>query len=96
MAAKEQVAAWFVYILECENGLLYTGIAKDVEKRFTAHVQGKGAIFTRLNPPLAILASQTLPSHSAAAKMEAQIKKWKKPEKLLWIKSNPHLRPAES
>jgi putative endonuclease len=96
MTAGREKTAWFVYILECENDLLYTGIAKDVDKRFAVHASGKGAIFTRLNPPLAILASQTQPSHSAAAKMEAQIKKWKKPEKLRWIAINRHSPAAES
>ena len=81
---------WFVYVIECENGKLYTGIAKDVVKRFDAHVKGKGAIFTRMNPPLRIVASHQMPSLSAAAKMEAQIKKLQRPEKLQWVAEHPY------
>ncbi len=51
---------WWLYLLECHGGVLYTGIAKDVDARFAAHLNGTGAIFTRLNRPLRILAKATM------------------------------------
>jgi putative endonuclease len=90
----EEAEAWFVYVLECENGMLYTGIAKNVEQRFALHLKGKGASFTRANPPISILASLVQPSHSDAAKLEALIKSWEKSKKLEWIAANPHSMAA--
>ena len=72
--AFKQDAAWQVYILECENGRLYTGISTDPEARFRAHLNGKGAMFTRLNRPRALLASHPAGSRSAALRLEAAIK----------------------
>ena len=51
---------WWLYLLECHGGVLYTGIAKDVDARFAAHLNGTGAIFTRLNRALRILAKATM------------------------------------
>ena len=42
---------WFVYLLECENGKIYTGITTDVTRRFDEHLKGTGAKFTRANLP---------------------------------------------
>ena len=47
-----RTGTWWLYVLECHRGVLYTGIAKDVDARFAAHLSGTGAKFTRLNPPL--------------------------------------------
>jgi putative endonuclease len=69
------VVNWFVYILECTDGSLYTGIAVDVEARFAAHAAGKGARYTRAHPPQRVLASFTHPDRSSASKAEAAIKR---------------------
>ena len=65
---------WFVYILECSNGRLYTGITTDLERRFHEHSTGKGAMFTRLNRPERILAAITCKDRSVASKLEWSIK----------------------
>lgn len=65
---------WFVYLLECTDGSIYTGIALDVEARFTAHCEGKGARYTRAHPPLRVLASVAHPDRSSAAQAEYRIK----------------------
>jgi putative endonuclease len=52
MKAKDK---WWLYVLECRTGVLYTGIAKDVEARFAAHCNGKGAAFTRAHRPVRVL-----------------------------------------
>ena len=46
---------WYVYMLRCEDGSLYTGIASDVEKRFAMHKSGHGAKYTRSHPPVAAI-----------------------------------------
>ena len=46
---------WYVYMLRCEDGSLYTGIASDVEKRFAVHKSGHGAKYTRSHPPVAVV-----------------------------------------
>ncbi len=68
-------APWFVYLLECANGRLYTGITTDLEKRFLKHSSGKGAIFTRLNRPKCMLAAHPCKNRSEASKLEYSVKK---------------------
>lgn len=66
---------WFVYVLECRNGSLYTGIAIDVAARYAAHADGRGARYTRANPPRCLLASFPCPDRSAATRAEAALKR---------------------
>lgn len=66
---------WFLYLLECNNGAYYAGITNNLESRFAAHVSGKGARYTRANPPLKIIASKIYPDRSTASIAEAQLKK---------------------
>jgi putative endonuclease len=75
---------WWLYVLECQGGVLYTGIAKDVDARFAAHLAGTGAIFTRLNRPLRILAKATMPTRSAALRAEYAFKQASRAVKLEW------------
>jgi putative endonuclease len=77
-------ASWWVYILECHSGLLYTGIAKDVDARFEAHVNGKGAMFTRLNRPIRILSKARLRTRGAALRVEYALKQLSRADKLQW------------
>lgn len=67
-------SVWFVYLLECVNGKIYTGITTDVSKRFNTHLSGKGAKFTRSNPPSHIIAARQCDNRSEASKLEYQIK----------------------
>ncbi|MGB3810667.1 MAG: GIY-YIG nuclease family protein [Parvibaculum sp.] len=67
--------AWYLYILECAGGRLYTGITVDVEARYKAHACGRGAKFTRSYPPSRILLVQTYPDRSQASKAEHAVKK---------------------
>lgn len=76
---------WYLYVIECDDGRLYTGISNDVEKRFKKHASGKGAIFTRMNRPVRILAKQKYPNKRFAAKAEAQLKKFDRATKLAWV-----------
>jgi putative endonuclease len=81
VAMKKSTGTWFVYVLECTNGRLYTGITTDVEKRFAKHSTGKGAMFTRLNRPLRMLGATSCLNRSEASKLEWSIKTLKPQQK---------------
>ena len=66
--------AWYVYLIECIDGSVYTGIAVDVTKRYAKHAAGKGARYTRMRPPARLLASFEYPDRSSASKAEHTIK----------------------
>ncbi|MDE1174857.1 MAG: GIY-YIG nuclease family protein [Parvibaculaceae bacterium] len=72
---------WYLYILECAGGRLYTGITVDVEARYRAHVEGTGAKFTRSFPPERILMVAVYAGRSQASKAEHEIKKLSPAEK---------------
>lgn len=83
-AADRREAGWWLYVLECRGGILYTGIAKDVEARFELHLKGAGAKFTRLNRPVRILARTCLATRSEALRAEHALKRLPRVEKLRW------------
>ena len=66
---------WYLYILRCGDGTLYTGITTDVEKRLEVHRSGKGAKYTRGRAPLELVYREECGSHSDALKRESAIKK---------------------
>ena len=74
--------SWYVYMLRCGDGTLYTGITDDVPKRLAAHRAGKGAKYTRGRGPLELVYTEELADKSTALKREIQIKKLSRPEKL--------------
>ncbi len=73
---------WVVYILECGDGSLYTGITDDFERRFKMHCAGKGAKYTRGRGPLTVRFLEDCEDHSAELKREAAIKHLSRKEKL--------------
>ena len=66
---------WYLYILRCGDGTLYTGITTDVEKRLEVHRSGKGAKYTRGRAPLELVYRDECGSHSDALKRESAVKK---------------------
>lgn len=72
---------WYVYILRCGDGTLYTGISDDVERRLAAHRSGKGAKYTRGRGPLELVYQEQVPDKAAALRREAAIKRLKRAEK---------------
>ena len=74
--------AWWVYMLRCRDGSLYTGVTVDVERRFAQHRAGTGARYTRSHPPEAIVYREELPDKSAALRRELAIKALPRAEKL--------------
>lgn len=79
---------WYLYILRCRDGSLYTGITTDVEKRFEAHQSGKGAKYTRGRGPLKLIYRETCGDHSGALRRELEIKRLPREEKLKLIKKS--------
>lgn len=72
---------WYVYLIECADGSIYTGIAVDVAARYAAHAAGRGARYTRSHPPLRLLACEAHPDRSEASKAEFRIKQLSAREK---------------
>ncbi|KVE39293.1 GIY-YIG nuclease family protein [Burkholderia sp. TSV86] len=66
--------SWYLYLIECADGSVYTGITTDVAARFAQHVQGKGARYTRARKPRAVLASFELADRSSASRAEYRVK----------------------
>ncbi len=73
---------WFVYILRCADGTLYTGMTDDVPRRVEVHNSGKGAKYTRGRLPVEAVYWAECESHSAALKREFAIKQLTRQEKI--------------
>lgn len=76
---------WFVYILRCADGSLYTGMTDDVARRAQVHNSGKGAKYTRGRTPVEVVYSEECESYSDALKREYAIKKLTRQQKLQLI-----------
>jgi putative endonuclease len=79
--------AYFIYILKCKDGTLYTGITTDVVRRFEEHKAGKGGAYTRARGAMKILYKEKSKDRSSASKREVNIKKLSRKEKLKLILS---------
>ncbi len=78
---------YFVYILKCKDGSLYTGITTDLARRLAEHASGKGAKYTRGKKAGKIVYSEKKKNRSTASKREAEIKSWTRAEKLALCKN---------
>ena len=79
---------WYVYILECSDLTLYTGITNDVEKRIDTHNKKKGAKYTKTRTPVKLVYQQSFETKSLAAKEEWRIKQLTRNKKILLINQN--------
>jgi len=77
---------YFLYILECADGSLYTGITTDLARRFGEHRDGKGGHYTRSRKVVKILYTEEHLSRSSASKRESEIKSWPRKKKLGLVK----------
>lgn len=66
---------WYLYLIECTDGSIYTGITVDVAARYAAHCQGIGARYTRSHVPLKLLGFESHPDRSTASQAEYRIKR---------------------
>jgi len=79
---------WYVYVLECADGSLYTGTTNDVAARVAKHNSGKGAKYTRGRTPVVLKASLEYENKSEAAKAEYVFKELSREEKIARIKAH--------
>jgi putative endonuclease len=81
---------WFVYIIKCVDGSLYTGYTDDLQKRFEKHKIGKGSKYTRSHHPEKIVFFERHYKKIIALRREREIKSWPRKEKIEFIKNkNP-------
>lgn len=83
--------AHFVYMLRCRGNRIYTGYAVDALARFEEHCCGRGAKFTKAFPPECMLRTFELGTREEALRLEARIKKLKRPQKELLAAGNSAL-----
>ena len=72
---------WYLYLVRCNDGSLYTGISTDVERRFAAHTANRGARRLRGRGPLELVYSQALGDRSLAARVEHRVKRLNRSDK---------------
>jgi putative endonuclease len=72
---------YYFYLLRCSDGSLYAGICIDLEHRVEAHLNGKGAKYTRSRLPVTLAYQERLPSKGDALRRELEVKKWTKQRK---------------
>ena len=72
---------WYLYILECNDGSLYTGVTPDIDRRIKTHNEGNGGRYTRSKLPVSLIYSETHLTKFEAVKRELQIKGWSKKKK---------------
>lgn len=73
--------SYFVYMLVCEDGSFYLGSTDNVDKRFQAHVGGKGASYTRSHKPVKVVYQEELPDKSSALRREYELKQLSRSKK---------------
>jgi len=76
---------WHVYIIECKDAQLYTGITTDISRRLKEHNAKKGAFYTQNKTPVKLVYQEAMANQSEARKREAEIKKLTRKEKLEFI-----------
>ena len=79
---------WYVYIVECSDGTLYTGITTDINRRLNQHNSGKGAKYTSIRRPVKLMSVSEVGDRSDASKEEYRIKQLTRKEKFEYILKN--------
>jgi putative endonuclease len=101
--SKPETPYW-LYLLECDGGTYYAGVAIDVEERFTRHVLGRGARYTRANQPLRVVAAREYPDKGSALSAEHALKQLPRASKMAFFElgetaagqaSRPAARPRQ-
>lgn len=89
MAEEKQ---WYVYILECKDDSLYTGITNDLDKRMKSHQNGTGSKYVKRKGFLQLLHAITVADKSEAAKLEYKIKQLKRNDKITFFMQHKDLK----
>lgn len=88
-SAASAVSTWWTYVVECADGTLYTGIARELTRRLAAHNDGTAAKYTRPRRPVSLRYSESFPTRGEALRREAAIKRLSRTAKLTLIASRP-------
>ncbi len=80
---------YFVYLIECSDGSLYTGITTNVERRFSEHKNKAGGHYTSSKKVVKVVYTEQHPDRSSASKRESEIKSWRRAKKLDLINAKP-------
>ncbi len=88
---KPEIKKWFVYILECKDQSLYTGITNDLEKRMKAHKAGTGSKYVKSKRFNRLLHAIELENKSEAAKLEYKIKQLRRNDKITFFMKHDNL-----
>ncbi len=91
MGLTHNPVEWHLYLIECIDGSLYTGITTDVARRYAEHLSGQGARYTRSHKPLCLVASAPVGTRSEALRAELAIKRLPKEQKVSAVRSLAHL-----
>jgi len=78
---------WYVYIIQCKDGKLYTGITNDINRRLAEHNSGHGCRFTKFRKPVKLVYCKKAETKSEALRKESDIKKLRREEKLELVRS---------
>ena len=87
---------WSVYIIECRDGRLYTGISNDVERRVAEHNKGRGCRFTKFRYPVKLVYREECGTKSAVRKRELKIQSFTRLQKFELISKLQHIRSCGS
>ena len=87
---------WFVYILRCNDGKYYVGVATDLEDRIKEHNAGHGSAFTKKRRPVELVHSEEHKDYAGARRREAQLKGWRREKKEWLIHGFPSTRRPDS
>ncbi len=83
---------WFVYLVECRDGTLYTGVARDIERRIAEHNAGRGARYTRGRAPVVVVAASRAMEKRAAYRLEWAVKQLPRRRKAAAVRSRGRSR----
>ena len=85
---------WFLYLIRCADGSLYTGITTDIKRRFIEHREGgrKGSKYLRGKAPLALVLKRKIGTKSLALKVEHIVKRMTKTEKEMFVSGKINMR----
>ncbi|HEV2540981.1 MAG TPA: GIY-YIG nuclease family protein [Frateuria sp.] len=85
---------WCLYLIECANGAWYAGITNDLQRRYEAHASGRGARYTRANPPRRLVGWRSCADRPSALRAEAAIKRLPRGCKLAYLEQDGPPPPA--
>lgn len=92
----KETQKWLVYILRCNDGSYYMGVATDIRGRLKEHNAGQGSAFTKKRRPVRLVYAEEHEDYASARKREAQLKGWRREKKEWLINGFPSTRPSDS